>query len=125
MEAAAILIERPAKGHSGHPVQSGLAGYLAVLRSCHGRRLDLMFYTVNCLRVRVYRFRAVTHPTPVPQVNVADWRASRLSASKGTTPSMVLSEPAPADESSPPPLLRVEWVTKSFPGVLALQDVSL
>ena len=38
---------------------------------------------------------------------------------------MVLSEPARPDESSRPPLLRVERVTKSFPGVLALQDVSL
>jgi ABC-type sugar transport system ATPase subunit len=35
------------------------------------------------------------------------------------------SEPARPDESPRPPLLRVERVTKSFPGVLALQDVSL
>ena len=38
---------------------------------------------------------------------------------------MVQSEPARPDESPRPPLLRVERVTKSFPGVLALQDVSL
>jgi len=38
---------------------------------------------------------------------------------------MVQSELARSDETSPPPLLRVEQVTKSFPGVLALQDVSL
>ena len=38
---------------------------------------------------------------------------------------MVQSEPARPDESSRPPLLQVERVTKSFPGVLALQDVSL
>ena len=36
---------------------------------------------------------------------------------------MAQSEPARTDESAPPPLLRVERVTKSFPGVLALQDV--
>jgi ABC-type sugar transport system ATPase subunit len=56
---------------------------------------------------------------------VAGWRASRHSASKGTIPRMVQSEPARPDESPRPPLLRVERVTKSFPGVLALQDVSL
>ena len=38
---------------------------------------------------------------------------------------MVQSEPARPDETSPSPLLRVERITKSFPGVLALQDVSL
>src|SRR5215217_3197195 len=38
---------------------------------------------------------------------------------------MVQSEPARPDETSGPPLLRVERVTKSFPGVLALQCVSL
>jgi ABC-type sugar transport system ATPase subunit len=38
---------------------------------------------------------------------------------------MVQSEPARPDESPRPPLLRVEQITKSFPGVLALQDVSL
>ena len=38
---------------------------------------------------------------------------------------MAQSEPARPDESAPLPLLRVERVTKSFPGVLALQDVSL
>ena len=38
---------------------------------------------------------------------------------------MVQSEPARPDESSLPPLLQVERVTMSFPGVLALQDVSL
>ncbi|MCD6031546.1 MAG: rbsA [Thermomicrobiales bacterium] len=38
---------------------------------------------------------------------------------------MLQSEPARPDESLRPPLLRVERVTKSFPGVLALQDVSL
>ena len=38
---------------------------------------------------------------------------------------MVQSEPARPDETSGSPLLRVERVTKSFPGVLALQDVSL
>src|SRR3954447_21562497 len=38
---------------------------------------------------------------------------------------MVQSEAARPDESARPPLLRVERVTKSFPGVLALQDVSL
>src|SRR6188768_4209663 len=41
------------------------------------------------------------------------------------SPSMAQSEPARTDESAPPPLLRVERVTKSFPGVLALQDVIL
>src|SRR3954469_3019290 len=67
----------------------------------------------------------VPHPTPVPQANVAYWRAERHCAAKGTSPSMAQSEPAQPDESAPPPLLRVERVTKSFPGVLALQDVSL
>src|SRR5215216_2897843 len=67
----------------------------------------------------------VPHPTPVPQANVAYWRASRRCAAKGTSPRMVQSEPARPDESPRPPLLRVERVTKSFPGVLALQDVSL
>src|SRR5215213_8682039 len=43
----------------------------------------------------------------------------------GTSSSMVQSELARPDESARPPLLRVERVTKSFPGVLALQDVSL
>ena len=36
---------------------------------------------------------------------------------------MVQSEPARPDESSRPPLLHVEQVTKSFPGVQALSDV--
>ncbi len=38
---------------------------------------------------------------------------------------MVEAGPAPPQESSRPPLLQVEQVSKSFPGVLALQDVSL
>jgi ABC-type sugar transport system ATPase subunit len=38
---------------------------------------------------------------------------------------MVQSEPARQHDSARSPLLRVEKVTKSFPGVLALQDVSL
>src|SRR5215218_8325323 len=38
---------------------------------------------------------------------------------------MVQSEPARPDEGTRTPLLRVERVGKSFPGVLALQDVSL
>src|SRR5688500_10524592 len=84
-----------------------------------------MFYSVKAAAGGLDRFRTVTHPTPVPQANVAYWRARQHCASKGTSPSMVQSEPARPDESSRPPLLRVERVTKSFPGVLALQDVSL
>src|SRR5215218_3144578 len=38
---------------------------------------------------------------------------------------MVQSEPARPDEGTRTPLLRVERVGKSFPGVLALQDISL
>jgi ABC-type sugar transport system ATPase subunit len=38
---------------------------------------------------------------------------------------MVLSEPVQSDESTRSPLLRVERISKSFPGVLALQEVSL
>jgi ABC-type sugar transport system ATPase subunit len=38
---------------------------------------------------------------------------------------MVERDPAPADEPARAPLLRVERVSKTFPGVLALQDVSL
>src|SRR5688500_19309125 len=84
-----------------------------------------MFYSVKAAAGGLDRFRTVTHPTPVPQANVAYWRARQHCASKGTSPSMVQSEPARLGESSQPPLLRVERVTKSFPGVLALQDVSL
>src|SRR5690242_8254694 len=38
---------------------------------------------------------------------------------------MVLSEPIQSGESTRSPMLRVERISKSFPGVLALQDVSL
>jgi ABC-type sugar transport system ATPase subunit len=38
---------------------------------------------------------------------------------------MVQNDPARPDKGTRPPLLRVERISKSFPGVLALQDVSL
>src|SRR5215212_5944983 len=84
-----------------------------------------MFSIVNSPRRRLDRFLTVTHPTVAPRANVAYRCTSQRCTSKGTITSMVQSEPARPDESSRVPLLRVEQVTKSFPGVLALQDVSL